>query len=444
MITDQEWSAWLRADDARRVWLVELDYLGGTERIARNTFIQQGEIWSDVLDELEYEDRLDAQVMIDRLSVLNAGDRDGWLTREWDGQPVRLYLGDESWPRSDFRQQAALVNGGLSDASDARLTFSIYNPLVLLDVPVQPVAQDITLPVMFGSPINVTPVPADTNLGYRVHDAAVTLSAVRDQGYPVAGYTATTGGFSLSQSNVGAITVDATAPGGSPAELIQALCDNVGLPTNAASLAALPAYAVAYYAGSGETCRQVLDFVLQGLGAVPRINLLGELEINRITAPAEQADLILTSDDIISLQLSALEREASDVVVKYARNWSVQQSEALAGAVIDADRYRYSVEYLQSAVSVSDNPLAVRIERESALIDEVDAMTERDRIAVLRSVPRRRWRLLVGDAGLEVRAGQTVRIQWPRWGFESGVNALVLSNRPSGRYLQKTELEVWL
>lgn len=444
-MTETEYSRWLRDDNAQRVWLVELDRPNGTERIARGTYIEPGAVWSDVLDELDFEDRLDGDTAIDQLTLINTGERDSWLSTDWDGQPVRIWLGDVSWPRSDFRLIAQLINAGISDFSRTSISFALHNPLALLDVPVQPVVDNQNVPVIFGSPFNVSPVLIDQNLGYQLHSDSVTISAVRDKGWPVASYTANTHGFSLDQNPAGDITVDATAPFGTSKEIIQHLAQSVGLSVNAASLDALPNYPVAYYANNGENKRAVLDAVLTGLGAKTRLNALGEVDI-AITQPISGTpDLTLTSDDIVDISLVAVERPARDLIVKYGRNWTVQGDNALAGAVTPEDRQRYSTEWQQLTQDIATtNPLTDRIERETLFTNQADAQAELDKLASLRGVARQRWRLQVVGAGLEIRAGQTVRIHWPRWGFETGRDALVLSNAPHGRKLQQSEIEVWL
>jgi len=99
--------------------------------------------------------------------------------------------------------------------------------------------------------------------------------------------------------------------------------------------------------------------------------------------------------------------------------------------------------HLISFKEVSDYPESTIFIADSFISNSTDAQTECDRIALLKSVVRKTWEVECFLAPAQAEPGQTVKINHPRFGFENGKNALILSVSRSYTE-QKVILEVWL
>lgn len=64
------------------------------------------------------------------------GARDSWLSMNWDGRRLRQWLGDKSWPFTDFRLVLDGVIVDIFEASSTRIGFKISDKAALLDRPV--------------------------------------------------------------------------------------------------------------------------------------------------------------------------------------------------------------------------------------------------------------------------------------------------------------------
>lgn len=107
---------------------------------------------------------------------LSAGVRDDWYSMNWDGREYRMWLGDPSWPFSDFRLQQVGTIVDVFDPSGYKLGFHLSDKGPLLDRPVMtstistgPRAGDL-LPLALGGRIfNLSPKLIDeVNLIYQV------------------------------------------------------------------------------------------------------------------------------------------------------------------------------------------------------------------------------------------------------------------------------------
>lgn len=453
MIDDQQYAAWLQRGDSQRVWLLELEHSAGVETLAHGTYTQPGStVWLDALEDIELEDGINTDRSIQDLTVRNTGRFDSWLGREWLGHPVRLYLGDRQWPRSEFRLTGSMINGGIDSAQGGELRFLLHNPLAALDAPLAE-GEGEPVPVLFGTVFNVTvPVP-DTNLGYVVHTGPVTITAVRDKGGAVS-YSAgdPINGFRLQSMPRGAITFDAVAAGSTPAELVQLLCAGTALVPNAASLAALPDWPLGISARSDESRRSVLDQLLTGLGAAAVINALGELEIRSLQPPDAVPVQVLRSSAIIDsaaspgLEIIAVEPPAGRVEIRYGRNYTTQDASGLntgtdvaQGGISPADLQRYGTQWQHVSDTLSSNPLARTIEVDTPFADKTTAEQLRQETRELCGVTRYRARLSCMSSAVQlIRAGDTVQITYPRYGLGQGRCVRVLNNQ-----LTTGELEVY-
>jgi hypothetical protein len=147
----------------------------------------------------------------------NGGLDNTYTNLIWARRVIRIYLGDPSWTKSDFK----LIFKGLVADVTARDRDTLN--LVIVDT-LQGLATAISettftntdtttpqyVPLCFGECFNVTPILTNkSTLEYQVHTGSIEdIIEVRDNGAPVAGFTKNlaAGKFTLNQAAYGQIT----------------------------------------------------------------------------------------------------------------------------------------------------------------------------------------------------------------------------------------------
>lgn len=162
------------------------------------------------------------------LDIVNIGGiNDSFLDYVWNKRPIKIYLGDPSWPKSDF---VLIFDGLIQDISandESSLSFSLFDKLQRLNDPITEKTlkstsysqneQDNILPLLFGECFNISPLLVDNgstaNGGqvYMVHDGAIQgIIEVRDNGIPISvSGNLSAGTFELLNSPYGTITCSA-------------------------------------------------------------------------------------------------------------------------------------------------------------------------------------------------------------------------------------------
>lgn len=343
--------------------------------------------------------------------------------------------------------------------------------------------KDRWVPVLYGPALGFSPPFVNTvKLIACVADRAVqaiTVTAVDDQGAPITAGTqraslaallaniptANTYDWFLGSASerayicfgstpVGAVTVSATT-GASAADRTAAqlfkriLVERAGVDEasiNADDLADLDAAndaELGFWAGTDEmTVRAALDLIAGSVGAGYWQDAAGVWRIRRIEAPsstpvARFAVLGLgrpgATDEGNILELEPLFTGRADgglpvhrVTVRYARNHTVQNADALAGVALDR-KARLTVEWYErkaenSAVKTK-HPSAAELTVDTAFADEAAAAAEATRRLGLFGVTRRRYRLKVAltpAIAAAVDLGAVVRVEHPRFGLAAG------------------------
>lgn len=159
------------------------------------------------------------------LDIVNTGGvNDQFLQYVWNKRPIKIYLGDPKWPKSDF----VLIFDGLiqelTAPSEAVLSFSLFDKLQRLNDPITETTLastnytqntlDTILPLVFGECFNIQPLLVDNGATagagqvYMVHNGPISgIIEVRDNGIPIA-VTENTGSgtFTLLTQPYGTIT----------------------------------------------------------------------------------------------------------------------------------------------------------------------------------------------------------------------------------------------
>lgn len=467
MITDAQYLAWLRSQ-APKVLLAEMDYYDTVTESVGTAYISDrgyNTNWSDGVEHRPYPDYLKGvpsarrtlgsgrpargELIIDN----TAGERDHWLTQyKWDGRKVRLLYGDPSWEYADFR----LVFIGVTKSRYARgtqdLLFKLREPEDFLDQPIQsatiasgPNAGDY-VPIAYGDCFNVTPVLIDgTTHLYQVSDVPIdAVTLVKDNGASPVAHTAdlAAGKITLSGSPVGNITADIIGAKVGGAALVKAgeIIDHIittrtDLPSEFYDASAFTALDAAIdwehnvYINQRTTARQVIDQILESVGAKLSRTELGAITVVRLAEPLAAPDVLIGPDDIRegTLVASAIELPWKRARLGYRRNWTVQES--LTTTLTEDVRAALGREYViveDSNAITSVHPLAIEPDLiPTTLTLQVDAETRTAQLLALHAVERYRFDVEVYAVLYQFALGVTAQVTHQRYGFNEGANCVV-------------------
>lgn len=488
-ISDSQYTAWLVADNRERMVLVEVDaYSGGsvvTRYLSNRGFVSAptdtpaNVAYDEILLDVPYLRSAMADALRGR-SLVSYGDldvdnssgvRDSWLTDAWDGRPLRMYLGDPSWARADFRLVFSGVVADIVASGTSTLTLKLRDRQYLLDVPLQVnlvggtgPAKDQRIPVCYGQVFNVEPVLIDAAARkYQWHDGQVqSVDAVYQDGAAIGTYTAdlTAGTITLTAAATGRITLDGKGSktggvyvdktGDIVSRLVQERAGWVSGDIDSASIAALntdvPGAVGLYVSEDSATVMSALDTLITGAGGYYCIGRDGKLTVGQFKAPAGTPVLTLGDDDIEQGRIELLRRivPLKSVRVGYARFHSTIDSGA-AAALTEAQRQRLRDEYLVARATASPTGFLLAVDGDlqpSCFVASADASTEATRRAALWGQLRRVFRVSGFLAAQQVRLGDVVGLELSRHGL-AGVVATVVGLREfitGGR----SELEVFL
>lgn len=487
-ITDAEYTTWLGRDGVRVVlgdftaWhdgALTSRYLSNFPFTTRPIDTPANQTYADAIVEIpSFEARL-SELFTGRsmpawgeLVLYNPnGMFDDWLADGWDGRAVTLRIGAPTWHLPDFRPLLTGIVADIDAPARDHLAIKLRDKAHLFNVPVQTsliggstANKDQPIPLCFGECFNVEPVlTVAASHTYQVHDGAIqSIDAVRDNGISVA-YTAdiASGTFTLSAQPAGRITADVKGakPSGSYlvkcADIVQHLALTraglVAADIEAASITALNAsctQTLGLYIRDRQNLLDVIDGLVSAVGAFWTFTRAGQLRLGRLDAPTGTPVLTLIADDIEAetIGLSGRELPQASVRLGYARNWTPQDPDGLAGAVSETNRTLYaaphSVAKATNSVStqhlLAPNPDVV----DTLIVSSSAAATEATRRATLRNVVRTSVRLTTFSQAHEVNLGDVVHLTHPRFGFSAGALAIVIGLRE--RALDgRVELELW-
>ncbi|WP_028303472.1 hypothetical protein [Oceanospirillum maris] len=450
-IADQQYQQWLSQPNQPRVVLAELEHSAGTEYVSSRPYISQptdsapNRIYDDLLQgELEISARLDSQLELGALDLVDDGSITHWVNRRWRGYTVVLKLGDPSWSLDDFRIIARQINSGILDARRGKIQLGIYDAAAQLQQEIQrpelPSGQPVPLILgrVFCAP--ATRISTST-LTYRVSWLPVTSLVVRDGNGPVISHTAdySSGQFVASSYSPRTLMCEVVEPHQTPLQIVHWVADQYSIPL--ASGLNLPGYTLGLRYDGAVTGAQVLDDVCTAIGGHWKINALGELTVSVFELPGAEPDLIIDADDIEFGQIALTETQEplKTLTLNYARNHNLISE--VAGSITATDAERLMSEWLavSGSNSAADYPLAPDQSLDTALQTQAHALTERNRRLQIKSTRHDVYRITVLRPGLQDIVGQVVRMDHPR---TAGRIGRVISSR-SNPLRDKTELEIW-
>ena len=301
-------------------------------------------------------------------------------------------------------------------------------------------------PLCFGKCLNVTPVQVNPSLLiYQVHDGPIqAIDTVYNRGVAlgVGQYTVdlVRGTFTLLQApgDSGVITADVrgdtlggyvSTVAGIILRVVATYGPLIAGDLDTASFTALDAAnpAVAgLYAADQRTILDVLDELINSIGGFYGFDRSGKFEVGIFTAPsAGQPDAATFGPvEILEIEAQPTELPVWRQRVGYERNWTVQNSDALAGAVTEA-RKAFLAEEVRLAVATDETvktKFLLALDPEpwpTLLADQAAAQSEANRLLVLYGQRREMYRVTAKTQPYKLELNDQVVLDYTRFGLTS-------------------------
>lgn len=397
-----EIDAWAVNDSQQRVVLVEAGVLttsdgstGLSGKVCLSTvpFITDGgddppnTVYDDILTEAPTLNVTTTEAFFGRsqiaygdMTISNEdGARDDWLTWNWDGRPLVVYVGGLGWKRWDFeRVMTATVESVYAKSLNA-IGFKVRGKDALMKSMFQTTlvsGSTKKVPYVNGRVFNMEPPSYDAaTLKFMIGEGSVsTIDQVRDGGGSVA-FTNLGGSptlFSLSAARTGQITADINGASTIPhSTLLTSLTYKLGLTGGTdwyqgSEVGGLNNFVNTTPAGlcvqGDESKADVLDMVTSSGGGFWYFDRQGCLRAVQLTMPtgSETPNHTLLEDDVVkdSFRVERIILPCVKYDIFGRKNHTIQTS-GFVGAVSEADKVTYGAVGEISAWSPSDTGLDI-------------------------------------------------------------------------------------
>jgi hypothetical protein len=474
-MTDDQFQAWLKSPDARRVVLIEATaQVAGVETVMYMATKPYNTSPTDAPANTHYRPIVAVGVLFtEELSLTGdgalsagdveidnyAGERDAWLGYVWTNRTFKAYVGDVRWPRADFRPIFDGITADIAPRGRLKLALKLRDKLQRLNTPITEAKlggltqnKDALIPMVFGEVHNVSPLLIDpAALEYQVHGGAVEdIFEVRDNGIPVAATVDNVAGtFTLEHSPAGAVTVSvqgdkegAVSYRTSCSQLVQRLVTGYGKATDRFTVADLDMANLAAFDAAHPEPMQLAapdrlnvlaacQMLTGSLGAQMSMSSLGKLRLIQIALPAPGVPVVVRPQQMVERTLEPVSRTEAVGAVKlgFAKNWTVQ---ALVTAIPEEHKALYATEWLTTTKSDAGVLAAYKLngeplQQDTMLIHRADADAEALRRLGLWKVPRTTYQFDGLPELLTLELGQAITVFHPRFGMEHGVTGMVVS-----------------
>ena len=409
------------------------------------------------------------------------GALDALLDRAWVGHAVRVWLTSAggrtpyltaiisglSWTEAGW--QVDLGTTGRLDAVMERSTYAGTGAAAG-----DPGIKGRTRPLVYGYARGTHPqLVAASTLLYQVHTGACESLSVRDRGLALAAATpadyatisallaATTGQagsgadieageyatclaegyFRLAAIPVGIVTADVRATllpghvGASTSHVVEQILRQhapevrVDAAAAAAVHAAVPGEMGIVVESDEVRVGALMQRLLAGIGAWPRVTPAGALEMRLVTGPDPAAAAVVHERDIEEIERVPAALPSWRRALGWRRIWRPLSEAEMADAVPAADRLvlgtgRRLLEATNANLRAA-MPAARDVEMEGWLNSEADAAARVAALQEVLGVPVDVWRVAVRGRLGEWSPGATVIVHWPLWGLQDGVAMLI-------------------
>lgn len=466
-MTEIEFTDWLKKG-GRYTLLVEVDttvprYLSTVAYTTLPTDSPANRVYSPVVSGgVAFTETLP----LDGSATLSVGDielnnddglLDSWLDDIWVNKPIRIYIGDVSWVRADFRLIFTGIVDNINSRAANRLNISLRDKLQRLNTPVSETLlggttpnKDRLIPLCFGEVHNVEPLLVDpATLKYKVHGSAIErLIEVRDNGAPVSvNESLVDGTFTLVAQQAGTITC--SVQGDKPTTYSNRIADTITrlvtgygkvsdrLTTADIDTAQFAAFNTAHpqpvgvYLNDRSNVIEVCQQLASSVGAQISMSREGLLRLLKITLPATGTPLVVTPSDYVAKSLEIKERVDVKAAIKvgYCKNYTTQTG--LNTGLPASHKDLFMQEYLSVTAknqSVADTYKlnTEPVQTDTLLLTESDATAEANRLLTLWQQPRTVYKFVGYSHLLTVPLGQALTLVSPRFGLSEGKTGIVV------------------
>ena len=466
-MTEIEFTDWLKKG-GRYTLLVEVDttvprYLSTVAYTTLPTDSPANRVYSPVVSGgVAFTETLP----LDGSATLSVGDielnnddglLDSWLDDVWVNKPIRIYIGDVSWVRADFRLIFTGIVDNINSRAANRLNISLRDKLQRLNTPVSETLlggttsnKDRLIPLCFGEVHNVEPLLVDpATLKYKVHGSAIErLIEVRDNGAPVSiNESLIDGTFTLVAQQAGTITC--SVQGDKPTTYSNRIADTITrlvtgygkvsdrLTTADIDTAQFAAFNAAHpqpvgvYLNDRSNVIEVCQQLASSVGAQISMSREGLLRLLKITLPATGTPLVVTPSDYVAKSLEIKERVDVKAAIKvgYCKNYTTQTG--LNTGLPASHKDLFMQEYLSVTAknqSVADTYKlnTEPVQTDTLLLTESDATAEANRLLTLWQQPRTVYKFVGYSHLLTVPLGQALTLVSPRFGLSEGKTGIVV------------------
>lgn len=516
-LSDADYALWLASDATERCILVEMEYRdsGGstvTAYLSTGPFVSgpgdtpANQSYSAVIVETPVFAQTMSDVLYGRTTpnvgaiVLDNGDGafDGWITQNFSGRALRMYLGGPTWDRADFRSVWTGVISTLTVNGTNALTVQTQSREHLMSQMVT--ATKITTgdsagkyrPLCYGTCTNVPAMLIDNATHkYAVNTADVyAISQVRMDGVALDGADWTDnsdGTFSLDYAASGQVTADVQGmySGGTLFQYIKEIVKDICVTrgpfveadfdtTTWTNLNTTFPQKLGLFMVQPRPINELMDEICGSVGAFYYVNRDGKIVIKQFSLSGT-ATLSIGVDQIAAhgLSITGVLQPMDKLKRGYARNWTQQEGNQAdtnldvtrdgtgyvtdvvydgiaptrTGAVTEANRERYRNRYSwKLAENAGAANILKRVEpamQGTLLTDATECNTEATRWLALFSAPRVKYGLRCFTDGALVNLGDRVQITHPRYGLADGVTGTVIAVRDHpARHEQYLEIMV--
>lgn len=466
-MTEIEFTDWLKKG-GRYTLLVEVDttvprYLSTVAYTTLPTDSPANRVYSPVVSGgVAFTETLP----LDGSATLSVGDielnnddglLDSWLDDIWVNKPIRIYIGDVSWVRADFRLIFTGIVDNINSRAANRLNISLRDKLQRLNTPVSETLlggttsnKDRLIPLCFGEVHNVEPLLVDpATLKYKVHGSAIErLIEVRDNGAPVSvNESLVDGAFTLVAQQAGTITC--SVQGDKPTTYSNRIADTITRlvtgygkvsdrlttadidTTQFAAFNAEHPQPVGVYLNDRANVIEVCQQLASSVGAQISMSREGLLRLLKITLPATGTPLVVTPSDYVAKSLEIKERVDVKAAIKvgYCKNYTTQTG--LNTGLPASHKDLFMQEYLSVTAknqSVADTYKlnTEPVQTDTLLLTESDATAEANRLLTLWQQPRTVYKFVGYSHLLTVPLGQALTLVSPRFGLSEGKTGIVV------------------
>lgn len=472
-MTDSEFIAWLKTQDAIKLILVEIQdvnvggtpvpfYLSNSSFVSAPTDTPANQFYTPCIsggvsftETLSLEGK--ASISFGDIEIANLdGSKDDWLGYIWRNKGINVYMGDPRKAKSDFRLIFSGVINDITASSITALNLSLLSKMDRLNVPIS--EQVITdtegknqlIPLSFGECFNVTPAISNpVTLEYQVHPSAIEdIIEVRASGYPVSITKDLAGGkFTLTNAPYGTVTASiqgAETYTNTVAGIVQKIISDYGPSTsrlgsdidsvNFSAFDTANPQPVGLYINQQTNKILAIEQLTASLGAAISCTSLGKFRLLKINLPVT-ASASVDQTDMYYGSLSIAERPLVKAAINlgYCKNWSVQTDGLAAGlaqGTLDIFKLEwYTNESKNTTTGTNYSIPVVDTQQETLLLTQADADNESDRRLALWGTQRMIVSADYYSHMLLTELGDGLTIAHNRLGLSSGKTGMVVQLR---------------